>query len=104
MTYGSKLVHAKCKTVCDGDGQPNGLLHWLVVHGVVAYCHLDWQVENNQPLRESLKALSARALSKGPKTLGVAQSGNKYSAESSSLSVKLRALDNCFLSAVFDIQ
>jgi hypothetical protein len=45
MTYGSKLVHAKCKTKCDGDGQPNGLLHWLVVHGVVAYCHLDWQVE-----------------------------------------------------------
>jgi hypothetical protein len=34
----------------------------------------------------------------------LAHSRNKYSAEASSPSVKLRALDNCFLSVVFDTQ
>jgi hypothetical protein len=53
-------------------------------------------VENNQPLQESLKALSARALGEGPKTLGVAHSGNKYSLEAASPSVKLRVPNNCF--------
>jgi hypothetical protein len=46
--------------------------------------------------------MSAIELGEGPKTLGVAHSGNKYSKEAASQSVKLRALDNCFPSAIFD--
>jgi hypothetical protein len=74
--------------------QPNGLLYWMEVHWACSILSLGL-VENNQPIWESLKALSARAL-------GVAHSGNKYSTEAASLSVKLRALDNCFPSAIFD--
>jgi hypothetical protein len=51
---------------------------------------------------ESQKALSARPLGEGLETLGVTHSGNKYSAEAASSSVKLRALDNYFPSAIFD--
>jgi hypothetical protein len=62
-------------------------------------------VENNKPLRESLKTMSAREIGEGPKTLvdvlasvafTVAHLRNKYTTEAASPSVKPRSLGNCF--------